>query len=110
MMRLALSPAASGLLRALIRRGNCPRDRVLLMEHRSVEWRSLTFVGERHELLLRVAGPAATEIAAAIADGIEDAEFTINGHLVADIACKSDGKAAGDGSVMLRIEALTIED
>ena len=110
MMRLALSPATAGLLRALIQRGNCPRDRILLTEHRSVEWQSLTFIGERHELLLRITGPGAAGIAAAIADGIEDAEFTISGQIVADIACAGDRKEASDGSVTLRIEALTIEE
>jgi hypothetical protein len=110
MMRLALSPATSGLLRALIQRGNCPRDRILLTEHRSVDWQSLTFTGERHELQFRITGPGAAEIAAAIAGGIEDAEFTITGHLVADIACAGDRNEASDGSVMLRIEALTIEN
>jgi hypothetical protein len=110
MMRLALSAAASGLLRALIRRGNCPRDRILLIEHRSVEWQSLTFLGERHDLLLRIAGPLAAEIAAAIADGIEDAEFAISGQIVADISCGAIGQTASDGSVTLRIEALTVED
>jgi hypothetical protein len=110
MMRLPLSPAASGLLRTLIRRGNCPRDRILLMEHRSIEWQSLTLLGERHELLLRIAGPDSPDIAAAIADGIEDAEFVIGGHIVADISCVGDREAASDGSVTFRIEALTIEE
>lgn len=110
MMRLALSPATSGLLRALVRRGNCPRDRILLTDHRSVEWQSLTFLGERHELQLRIAGAGAADIAAAIADGIEDAEFAISGHILADISCAGDRQAASDGSVTLRIEALTIEE
>ena len=110
MMRLALSPAAAGLLRGLISRGNCPRDRILLIGHRSVEWQSLTFIGERHELLLRIAGPSASEIAGAIADGIGEAEFAISGHIVADISCSGDRQPASDGSVAIRIEALTVED
>ena len=63
MMRLAMSPAASGLLRGLIRRGGCSRNRILLIEHRSVEWQSLTFLGERHQLVLRIAAPDAAHIA-----------------------------------------------
>jgi hypothetical protein len=110
MMRLAMSPAAAGLLRGLIRRGGCSRDRILLTELRSVEWQSLTFVGERHQLALRIAGPDAAAIAARIADRLGDAEITISGHVVADVACEGEPQLASDGSITLRIEALTIED
>ncbi|MBV9527782.1 hypothetical protein [Sphingomonas sp.] len=75
-----------------------------------MEWQSLTFLGERHELALRIAGPGAEDIAGVIARGIADTEFAISGHIVADISCADDRRAASDGSVMLRIEALTIED
>ena len=110
MMRLAMSPAASGLLRGLIRRGGCSRDRILLTEHRSVEWQSLTFLGERHQLVLRIAAPDAADIAGRITTGLDDAEFAICGHVVADIACEGEPHVETDGSVTLRIEALTIED
>ena len=36
MMRMAMSPAASGLLRELVRCAGCGRDRILLTELRSV--------------------------------------------------------------------------
>ena len=36
MMRMAMSPAAGGLLRELVRRAGCGRDRILLTELRSV--------------------------------------------------------------------------
>lgn len=110
MIRMAISPAAAGLLRGLIRRGGCSRDRILLTEHRSVEWQSLTFLGERHQLALRVAGPDATAIATRITDGLGDAEFAISGHIVADIGCEGEPELASDGSITLRIEALTIEE
>ena len=110
MMRLSMSPAAAGLLRGLIRRGGCSRDRILLTELTSVEWRSLTFVGERHQLTLRIAGADAGEIARRITTGLGDAEFAICGHVVADIACEGRPQPETDGSVTLRIEALTIEN
>jgi hypothetical protein len=110
MMRLAMSPAAAGLLRGLIRRGGCSRDRILLTEHKSIEWQSLTFIGERHQLTLRIAGADAGEIARRITTGLGDAEFAIRGHVVADIACEGEQQVETDGSVTLRIEALTIED
>jgi len=109
MMRLAMSPAASGLLRGLIARGCCSRDRILLTELRSTEWQSLTFVGERHQLQLRIDGPDAAEIASRIITGIEDAEFAVGGHIVADISATREQNAENDG-VTVRLEALTIED
>ena len=60
MMKLALSPAAAGLLRSLLARAGVDRDRILLTEFRSVDWQSLTFMGERHEMELRVPGPDAS--------------------------------------------------
>lgn len=110
MMRLAMSPAASGLLRALIARGGCPRDRILLISHRSVEWQSLTFIGERHHLDIRVLGPDAVDIASRVTDGLEDAEFSVPGHIVADIGGSAEPDTLGDGSVWLRLEALTVEE
>jgi hypothetical protein len=50
MMKLALSPAAAGLLRSLLGRAGVDRDRILLSEFRSTDWQSLTFMGERHEM------------------------------------------------------------
>ncbi len=49
MNRLMMSCAAAGLLRALIGRACVNRDRFLLTEYRSVDWQSLTFIGERHQ-------------------------------------------------------------
>ena len=50
MLRMALSRAASGLLRALLERIGDQRDRILLSEVQSVDWQSLTFAGERPKL------------------------------------------------------------
>ena len=110
MMRMAMSPAAAGLLRELVRRAGCGRDRILLTELRSVEWRSLTFVGERHQLELRIAGDDAATLTERITKGLPEAEFTISRHVVADIACSREPELANDGSITLCIEALTIED
>ena len=57
MMRSALSVAAAGLLRSLLARAGVERDRILLTDFRSTDWQSLTFVGERHEIRLRLPGP-----------------------------------------------------
>ncbi|QNM83481.1 hypothetical protein H8M03_03865 [Sphingomonas sabuli] len=109
-MRLALSPAASGLLRALLRRGGVKRDRILLTEFRSTDWQSLTFVGEQHQISLRLPSSDADALAALLVDGIEDHEFEIPGHVVADIVLVGDPQRQADGSVSLTIEALTVAE
>lgn len=108
MMRIAMSPAAAGLLRSLLARAAVDRDRILLTEFRSTDWQSLTFIGERHQFQLRATGPAATEILSRVIDGLEDVEFEVPGHLVADIAVAGEPRRDGDGSVTVGIEALTV--
>lgn len=110
MMKLALSPAAAGLLRALVARAGVNRDRILLMEFRSVDWQSLTFVGERHEMELRIPPPDAHALAARLSEGLAEAEFAIPGQIVADIGLERPPSHNRDGSVTLHIEALTIAE
>jgi len=110
MMRMAMSPAASGLLRALVARAAIPRDRILLTEWQSVDWQSLTFAGERHQVELRIAGPDADAAADRLTTGLANAEFAIPGQIVADIAVVAEPRRADDGSIALSIEALTIAE
>ena len=108
MNRIAMSTAASGLLRALIGRARVDRDRILLIEIVSVDWQSLTFTGERHRIELRISGPNSGEIAERMTNRLEDAEFSIPGVLVADIIVASGPSVGLDGSTTLTIEALTV--
>jgi hypothetical protein len=110
MNRVAMSSAASGLLRALIARAGVPRDRILLTEVRSTDWQSLTFVGQRHELHLRIPGPDSASIVHRMCEGLEDAEFGIPGQIVADIALLGRPGCGSDGSTSITIEALTVAD
>ena len=110
MMKLALSPAAAGLLRALLARGGIDRDRILLTEFRSVDWQSLTFVGERHHMRLRVPGPGADLLVTRLVDNLEEAIFSIPGQIVADIGLQQPPIANPDGSITLLVEALTIAE
>ncbi|MCL6740495.1 hypothetical protein LZ518_05040 [Sphingomonas sp. RB56-2] len=110
MMKLALSPAAAGLLRALLAKAGIKRDRILLTECRSTDWHSLTFIGERHEIELRVAGPDADLICERLTRGLNEAEFAIPGQLVADIGLERPPRRNSDSSVSLFIEALTIAE
>ena len=108
MLNFVMSRAAAGLLRALLQRGGGQRHRFLLTEIRSADWRSLTLEGERHSIRLRIGGPAAELVVAPFIDGIEDAEFSIPGQILADIALARPPERLADGSVALDLEALTV--
>jgi hypothetical protein len=105
-----MSAAASGMLRALIARAGVSRDRILLTDMSSTDWQSLTLVGERHRFELRVAGADSGEVVNRMCLGLEDAEFSIRGQIVADIALAGEPERAADGSTRLVIEALTVEE
>lgn len=110
MMKLALSTAAAGLLRAILARAGIDRDRILLTEFRSQDWQSLTFIGERHEMELRIPGPGAVPLSQRITDGLSEAEFAIPSQIVADVQLERPPTHHLDGSISLYIEALTIAE
>lgn len=99
----------AALLRALISRARVRRDRILLTDVESVDWGSLTFTGERHLLQLRVAGPDSKSIVERMCAGLDDAEFSISGTMVADITAAAPEHAL-DRSASVRIEALTVAE
>jgi hypothetical protein len=70
---------------------------------------SLTFVGERHHIELRIIGDASGQIAKRLTHGLEDAEFAIPGQIVADIAA-GEPRREPDGGLTLLIEALTVAE
>jgi hypothetical protein len=109
MNRIAMSAAASALLRALIARAAVP-NRILLTELRSTDWQSLTFAGERHEIGLRVPGSDSGDVADRLCRGLEEIEFNIPGQIVAEIATMGAPVRASDGSTSVMIEALTIAE
>lgn len=110
MMKLAMSPAAAGLLRALLGRAGVDRNRILLSDFRSTDWRSLTFAGERHRIDLRIPGPGAAAVAEMLTHELDEAEFVIAGQIVADIAVEGAMIEHPDGAINLTIEALTVEE
>lgn len=109
-MKLALSPAAAGLLRALISQTGIDRHRILLTNYRSIDWQSLTFIGERHEMELRIPGPDAEAVTMRMTEGLADDEFEIPGQILADIGLERPPAHNCDGSITLHIEALTIAE
>jgi hypothetical protein len=108
MMRMSMSPSAAALLRALVARAAVARERILLTDARSTDWHSLTFTGERHHFSIKVTGADCAAVAARLCAGLEDAEFSIPGLLVADIAIVGEPRPSVDGAMDLIIEALTI--
>jgi hypothetical protein len=110
MNRIPLSNAAATLLRALIGRAGVPRDRILLTDAEAIDWQSLTFTGERHQLQLRIPGPDSSSVVQRMCAGLEDAEFSIPGVIVADIGVAGGPSRGLDGSTSVTIEALTIAE
>lgn len=110
MMKFAMSRPAAALLRAILDRAGDGKNRILLSDYHSVEWQSLTFVGERHSLTLRIVGDDPRRLLQRLTGGIEDAEFAIPGHLVADLVVWGEPRDEEDGALSLTIEALTIAD
>jgi hypothetical protein len=110
MTRIPISPAAAAFLRVLCARAAVPRDRILLTDAHSIDWQSLTFTGERHHIGLRVTGPGSRDAVHRMCAGLDDAEFSIPGLLVADIGLSGTPAQTIDGSTELTIEALTISE
>jgi hypothetical protein len=74
--------------------------------HESRAWASVTFSGERHRLVLRLAGDGAAAEADRFLDGLAEREFALDGHILADIVLVADDRDAQ--GVRLTLEALTI--
>jgi len=110
MIKIPMSVAAAGLLRTLLARTRISRDRILLTNFQSTEWQSLMFVGERHQFHFRIAGPNSSAAARNLLAGLEEVEFSIPGHIVADIIVVGQPEANPDGSVSLALEALTVAE
>lgn len=109
-MRMAMSPAAAGLLRCLVRRAGIHRDRILLTEFHSTDWQSLCFIGEQHRIRFRIPAPDSAAIAARLTDGLEESEFSIPGHIVADVTVVAEPETHDDCSISMTIEALTVQE
>jgi hypothetical protein len=110
MNRLPMSSAGAALLRALLTRALVSRDRILLTDYRSMDWQSLTFVGERHEFRFRATGPDAQAIYERMTYRLTDTEFAIPRQIVADAVLFGQPSHEPDGSISFTIEALTIQE
>lgn len=82
----------------------------MLTDVQSIDWQSLTLIGERHQFHLRVPGPDSASLIERMCSGLEEAEFSIKGQIVADIAVAGEPVRAADGSTSITIEALTVAE
>ena len=111
MTRSLLSRSAGALMRGLLERAGNDRNRILLSSWASVDWQSLTFVGERHEASFRVTGPHAAALARRWTSGLADAELNLGGGMfVAELSVADLSSEGADGSVVVALEALTLND
>lgn len=74
-----------------------------LISAKSVDWASATFTGARHEFEFLFDGDDATEVAHSFAQNVNDIDFTIGGHIVADIVATFRERK------YLFVEALSVE-
>lgn len=109
-----MSDATSALLRAMsMNFANFANfGHVTVEKIRSRDWASGTFIGTRHELIFRLEGEGADEAADSFVRDLDEAEFPLRGHILADIALVSREDQAGAGKPLVRLalEALTVAD
>lgn len=97
--------AATQLERALLAMADGAGCPIEIGHAKMTPWASATFVGARHVLGLDA---AASPLLDAWLATLAEAEFTLRGHLVADVHVASTSRDGG--RVRVSLEALTIED
>lgn len=100
-MRPPRPSAREALIAALAARGGTD---ALVRPKPSRSWASATFAGARHEMEIRLPARSAD----AFEQGLKEAQFSLRGHLLADIAIA--GRRTEGEAVVLDVEALTIEE
>ena len=93
------------LLAQLVERAGTP---CAIERATSRPWASALFQGRRHVIRLQLAGADAAERRARFADRLEEAEWTLPRHFVADICIDESGRDGG--AEWIELSALTIED
>jgi len=109
-MRRVVEDAATALLRALCARFADFEGTFRVEELNSRCWASVTFSGARHHIAFSLAGQGAAAVADAFLSGMEETEFDLQGHILADIAVVGEQRDPAGRLVQLRLEALTVED
>ncbi|EQB11875.1 hypothetical protein [Sphingobium lactosutens] len=71
-------------------------------------WASALFEGRRHAIRLRFSGPKAQDQKDRLIAGLDEAEWALPGHFVADITVDAHGNV--DDEPWVQLSALTIRD
>ena len=79
-----------------------------LEEIRTRRWTSVTFQGGRHELAFSLEGEGAEEAAGRFLGRLDARNFTLRGHLLADISLVAQERRPGFARI--RLDALTVEE
>lgn len=98
-------------VKAIARRLNrmcSPFAQLILDRSRSEDWQSLLFDGGRHHLDLTLVGNDLDDILGALPAWVAADDFTISGHLIADIKLIIVDRQ--EQHATLALEALTIAD
>jgi len=109
-MRAVTEDAATALLRALCVHFVHFAGLFRVDELSSRGWASVTFTGARHKVAFSLEGEGAARAADGFAAQLADAEFDLDGHIIADIALVGEERSPAGDRVKVRIEALTVED
>lgn len=108
-----MQPVSNDATTALLRAIRARVDAGLVLsfdEIRSRSWASATFVGARHELSFTLRGSDAANAAQIFVESLETTEFSLRGHILADIALVSYRLEPGADAAWIWIEALTVEE
>lgn len=80
-----------------------------IIVHKSKPWRSISFEGERHELLMTFEGSQAVGAGSRFAEALPEHEFTIPGQLMADAVVTKIDEQAEPPFMAIYLELLTLE-
>jgi hypothetical protein len=80
----------------------------VLEEIRTRRWTSVTFQGARHELTFRIEGEGAEAAAGRFLSGLDARDFSLRGHLLADVTLVAQERRPGFARI--RLDALTVEE
>lgn len=97
--------ATARLERRLVEHARRAGVAVTIVSHASTRWASVTFVGARHRVGMRL---ARSEAAYGWIAGLPEAELPLPGHLVADLVLVERSDEADQ--IDATIEVLTVED
>ena len=107
-MRPHCDRAQAAILRAVAALAMPFGARVVIEELRARDWASLTLTGMRHELDIRLDGPAAAAALAAVSAQLPHENIHISGQLLAELLVEPG--TADDRGTALTLLALVIND